>query len=213
MILFAPLLAVAASTIAPTAASAITSYGTCNAGAASANCPGGLKFTEFPANEHVNMLGEKVSTKVILENVANKTDITCSGLESTGFLVNRTGVGNGTLLVNLTGCTSIGSVGGKCEANSELNLTTNHEIEGVIHTKVVAEEKVELKIASGFNVKCVKGGFEVEVGNITGTVNGTQTSKTSVLSLAKTAGLTVGGEAMTLSAEVEFLDVTTKVYI
>jgi hypothetical protein len=217
MLGMAPLLAVAAFAIAPAAASAVTTYGTCAAGPPhSANCPGTEDFTAFPEFEHVSVLSKKAtgSGNFILENEAKTADIECSTFSDSGYVRNVVLVGHSVEFLVFDGCKGSGAFEKKCSA---INAKNNNEIEGFVSNEVLTETTVKITIESGFNVKCLeKEGKkeEEELGNVTGTATGTQTKATNVLKFAKATGLKFAGEPATITGEDE-LETTSgkKVFI
>ncbi|MGO9322464.1 MAG: hypothetical protein ACLQBY_16930 [Solirubrobacteraceae bacterium] len=203
-----PLIAVAAFAVMPAMAQAETkSYGTCATGTPETKppCPTGQKFTAFTENEHIAVYGKKVSTTFVLENEAKTADITCTTLQAGGLFWNVTGdIGKSHVILNFDGCTGTGLLAG-----CSINPLTNHEIEGVVTDEVLTETTVKVTIESGFNVKC----GTTELGNVTGSVTGTQSG--SVLKFKEAKGLTFAGEPSTITGEVEFITSETgkKVYI
>jgi hypothetical protein len=143
-----PILAVAAFAIAPATASAITSYGTCAPGAASANCPAGNKFTEFAEFEHVGVFARNVSATFVLENVAKTADIECSSLEGIGYVRNVTKKGQSIITLAFDGCKGSGLLK-ECKINSK----NNEEIEGTVDDEVLKEETVKKIYVVNTNAK------------------------------------------------------------
>ena len=205
-----PVLAVAAFTIAPSSALAITSYGTCGTvGAHSANCPGTEHFTEFPGEARVGVNGKKVSAEFILENEAKTVDIDCNVIDFVGKFWNVAGVGHSHLILVFEGCKGSGGLATTCGGANIPN--GNGIIEGVVTDEVTAVEKVTVTIESGFGVKC----GATNLGAVTGTATGTQTNASAVLKFKEAKGLTFAGEKSQISGEVEFLTIEggKKVYI
>jgi hypothetical protein len=205
-----PVLAVVAFAIVPSMASAATSWGTCQeAATTSTNCPAGEKFNEFPEFEHIGIDTRMVGEKFVLENVAKTADIECFSLENIGYDFNIGKVGHSREILVFDSCKGSGLFK-ECSINSK----TNHEIEGDVTNEVVAATEVKITLTTGFNVKCLKGGVEENLGEVTGSVTGKQTEKTNVLKFAKVAGLKFAGEEATINGEVEAFTLQgKKVYI
>jgi len=199
----APLLAVAAFAISPAAASAFE-YGTCGTvGAHTANCPGTEHFTPFAAVTKVVSFS-KQGNVFILENEAKTADIECKGLFNRGTVENVAGVGKSSLKLVFFECTGSGALAA-CEINPPSGAIT-----GNVSDKVLTATTVEVTILNGFNVKCVEGAITTELGNVTGSVIGTQTSKTVPLKFAKTPGLKFLGVNATITGEDELFTEAAK---
>jgi hypothetical protein len=207
----APLLAVAAFAIAPAAASAATTYGTCAPGVHSANCPVGDKFTAFPAGEKVNVVSFKApgTGNFILENVTKTADIDCSSLVKQGHVENVGGIGKSLLKVAFDECKGSGELAA-CTINSPTEA-----IVGSVSDEVKTATTVEITIVTGFNVKCRVGAEEIELGNVTGKVTGTQANATNILTFSKAGGLTFLGAGLTITgSDILYTEVGLKpVYI
>lgn len=185
----APILAAAAFAAMPAMASARTTYGT----------EAGGVFTAFTEFKHEAVISKKAgAAPFVLENEAKTADIECSSFAAAGFVWNVGGVGHSHFILVFDGCKGSGALAG-----CEINPKTNHEIEGTVTDEVLTETTVKVTIESGFNVKCLKEGVEEELGNVTGSVTGTQTAKTAILKFAKATGLTFLGMGATISGEDE----------
>jgi hypothetical protein len=199
----APLLAVAAFAIAPAAASAVTTYGTCEVTGIphSGNCPNPAteRFFPFAAEKRVAIFGKKVSATFVLENEAETAGIECSEVAAAGVLWNVGAIGHSHTILAFEGCKGIKGLAVTCGAGSLPN--GNGIIEGVVTDEVKAQTEVDVVIQSGFPVVC----GATNLGEVTGSVIGKQTEKTSILKFAKAKGLKFAGENAQITGELEFL--------
>jgi hypothetical protein len=209
----APLLAVIAFAAMPALAQAETkAYGICEAEKGHAKegpCAVEEKFKAFTEFKHEEVRNKKVSTLFVLES-ASKAGIECKSYKSIGYNWNVGGVGMSEESLNYDECVPNATLKLKCEA---VNAKNNHEIQGSVTNEVTKETTVKVTISEGFNVKCLEKGTEVELGNVTGAVTGTQTG--AVLKFAKATGLTFAGEASTITgeSETETIEGKKKVFI
>jgi hypothetical protein len=198
-----PVLAVVAFAVAPAAASAATTYGTCTTGTHSApECPTGEKFTAF-TEERVAVVDKKVSTNFVLENVAGTAGIECTVFKSAGFDWNAGGFGKSEEILVFEKCVGTGGLATACPAGV---INGNGIIQGTATNEVTNATKVKINITGGFSVKCGASSF----GSVTGEATGLQTAETAVLKFAAATGLTFNGAAATITGEAETETVETK---
>lgn len=197
-----PVLVVGAFTAMPAIASAnTTAYGTCVAEKGHAKegpCKVEEKFVAFTEKREA-VISKNHSASFVLENEEKTADITCTVLEDVGKFWNVGGVGHSHLIVVFEGCTGTGAL-----KECSINPKENHVIEGVVTDLVLAGGlTVEIKIESGFNVKCLKGGVEEELGNVTGSAVGSQAEGSAVLKFKEAKGLKFLGKPSTITGEDE----------
>jgi hypothetical protein len=205
MLSVVPLLAVIAFAAMPAMASAATKeYGTCATGTPETKppCKTGEKFTAFKGKtEFTAVTGKKVSAKFVLEAEGSVAGIECTSYTSAGKEWNESGVGQSEETLTFDECKGTGALAG-CEVNP---TTAKHEITGVVTNVVLSETEIEIKVVSGFNVKC----GTTEEGNVTGSAKGTQALSSNVTKFPakatefnlKFAGLdsSITGEAETVT--------------
>ncbi len=183
----APLLAVAAFAIAPAAASAVTTYGTCASGTHSANCPAGEKYTAFTAVTKVRDKKAAGSGNFILTTAAGT--IECTAVFSAGTDENVGTVGHSKDTLIFEGCTT------KFEtATCKVATGGSKVITGEVTDEVTSETTVKITVTGGFeiNFQGNEAGCppeNTEVGTVTGTATGTQAKATNVLVFAAATGL------------------------
>lgn len=160
--------------------------------------PGGI-FTAFALGEQV-MVVSHGTTPFVLLNEAGTKGITCELLLDQGLIhngeVGTEMVGLGTEELDYQGCTPIALAG--C---TKINLATSPGlINGIVNQTTVKKGKaVKVTVASGFNIKCLIGGTETELGNVTGSVEGTANG--SLLEFTKAKGLTFFTEKSTINGD------------
>ncbi len=165
-------------------------YGTCSVGTPveSPPCAAGEKFTAFPFGQE-EMVVSHGTTPFLLLNEAGTKGIKCTLLLDEGFIhngeVSGEMVGLGTEELDYQECKPISLAG--C---TNINLATSPGlINGIVSQTTVKKGKaVKVTTVSGFNIKCLIGGAETELGNVTGTVEGVPNG--SLLEFTKAKGLT-----------------------
>lgn len=162
-------------------------YGTCSLGTPEVKppCKAGETFTPF--SETGEMVVSHGTTPFLLLSVATPVKgIECKTLSDMGILRNllkgteEIAESEDSLVfqsctpINLSGCTQV-------------NLRSNHEILGNVTDLVSSNgKKVTVTVpASQFNVKCLIAGEETELGDVTGSAEGTVTGNELEFSKAK----------------------------
>ena len=190
----APILVLVVCAVAPSMASAAIKgeYGTCSIGTPveSPPCGSGEKFTAFPLDTPVKAVSRS-SGAFIIENESETKKLECGTASYEQTIENIETIQNEKLQVVGTSkgqlafgeCTPIALAG--C---TEINPKTNHEITGEIRGETVKKgKKVQITSESGFNMKCVVGGSEIELGDFSGRFEGTPDGP--LLEFLKTKGI------------------------
>jgi hypothetical protein len=213
----APILAVAAFAIAPAAASAVTTYGTCAGVGTAANCPGGNEiFTPFAAATKVVDKKTTGSGAFVLEVPSTGGKITCTTESSIGTDENVGGVGKSTDILFFD----------NCELNSPACLVNSTgadlgDIVVEVTDKVETAETVKITLPEGVPIEIPgtqkKTGCETQtsLGEVTGAATGNQKIKTNILEFTAAPGLALNSVAATITGSTETVTKTgsKKVYI
>ncbi len=146
-------------------------YGTCLAGTPETKPPCGAGETFTPFSETGEMVVSHGTTPFLLLSKATPVKgIECKTLTDMGILRNLGDVGLSADALTFQSCTPINLSG--C---TEINPKMNHEILGNI-TDEIGKNGKEIIITVGpgqFDVNCIIGGEELELGGVTGSTAGT----------------------------------------